>query len=283
MAPRTVLISGCSTGIGRATAVRLARAGWDVFAGVRREEDGESVRAEAPERIRPVTLDVTDAATIEAAAAAVREATGTAGLGGLVNNAGVTVQGPLEFLPPDDLRRQLEVNVVGQIAVTQAVMPEIRAATGRIVNMGSVGGRVAHPMLGPYAASKFAIEALTDALRKELRPWGIHVVVVEPGSMATEIWSKGQRGAEQVRESIGERGRELYGDALDKIAAIAAKTGERGASPDKVAKVVERALTAGRPRTRYLVGADARAQVALDTLLPDRAFDAVEARFIESG
>jgi NAD(P)-dependent dehydrogenase (short-subunit alcohol dehydrogenase family) len=283
VAPRTVLISGCSTGIGRATAVRLARAGWDVFAGVRREEDGESVRAEAPERIRPVTLDVTDAATIEAAAAAVREATGTAGLGGLVNNAGVTVQGPLEFLPPDDLRRQLEVNVVGQIAVTQAVMPEIRAATGRIVNMGSVGGRVAHPMLGPYAASKFAIEALTDALRKELRPWGIHVVVVEPGSMATEIWSKGQRGAEQVRESIGERGRELYGDALDKIAAIAAKTGERGASPDKVAKVVERALTAGRPRTRYLVGADARAQVALDTLLPDRAFDAVEARFIESG
>ncbi|HEX8645800.1 MAG TPA: SDR family oxidoreductase [Thermoleophilaceae bacterium] len=282
MAPRSVLISGCSTGIGRASAVRLARAGWDVLAGVRREEDGESVRAEAPERIRPVILDVTDPATVESTAAAVRAAVGDRGLAGLVNNAGITVQGPLEFLPVDDLRRQLEVNVVGQIALTQAVMPEIRAARGRIVNMGSVGGRVAHPFLGPYHASKFAIEGLTDTLRKELRPWGIHVIVVEPGSMSTEIWQKGQEGAERVRETIGERGRELYADALDKVAEIAARTGERGAPADRVAKVVERALTAGRPRTRYLVGPDAWAQVALDRLLPDRAFDALEARYIGS-
>ena len=280
VAPRSVLISGCSTGIGRASAVRLARAGWDVFAGVRRAEDGEAVRAEAPDRIRPVILDVTDAATIESTAAAVRDGVGGRGLAGLVNNAGITVQGPLEFLPLDDLRRQLEVNVVGQIALTQAVMPEIRAATGRIVNMGSVGGRVAHPFIGPYHASKFAIEALTDSLRKELRPWGIHVIVVEPGSMATEIWSKGQQGADRVRESIGERGRELYGDALEKVAEVAAKTGESGGPADKVAKVVERALTAGRPRTRYLVGVDARAQLALNTVLPDRAFDALEARYI---
>lgn len=281
MASRTVLISGASSGLGRASAVRLANAGWDVFAGVRKPEDGESVKAESPERIRPVILDVTDADTIAAAAETVRGAIGGAGLNGLVNNAGVTFQGPLEYLPVDDLRRQLEVNVVGQIAVTQAVMPEIRAATGRIVNMGSVGGRVAHPFLGPYNASKFAIEALTDALRKELRPWGIHVIVVEPGSMATDIWDKGDRGAEQLLEKIGPAGRERYGEKLEKLREFAAKTGERGGSPDKVAKVVERALTASKPRTRYLVGPDAKAQVVLETVLPDRAFDALEARLIE--
>jgi NAD(P)-dependent dehydrogenase (short-subunit alcohol dehydrogenase family) len=283
VASRTVLISGASSGLGRASALRLANAGWDVFAGVRRAEDGESVKAESPERITPVILDVTDQATVDAAAATVREAVGGSGLDGLVNNAGVTFQGPLEFLPIDDLRRQLEVNVVGQIALTQAVMPEIRAATGRIVNMGSVGGRVAHPFLGPYNASKFAIEALTDALRKELRPWGIHVIVVEPGSMQTEIWDKGDRGADELLEKIGPGGREHYGEKLEKLRGFAAKTGERGGSPDKVAKVVERALTASRPRTRYLVGADAKAQVALETVLPDRAFDAVEEKLIERG
>jgi NAD(P)-dependent dehydrogenase (short-subunit alcohol dehydrogenase family) len=254
-----------------------------VFAGVRRAEDGESVRAESPDRITPVTLDVTDAATIESSAATVREAAGERGLAGLVNNAGITVQGPLEFLPLDDLRRQFEVNVVGQVALTQAVMPEIRAATGRIVNMGSVGGRVAHPFLGPYNSSKFAIEAITDSLRKELRPWGIHAVVVEPGSMATEIWDKGARGADDLLEKLGPRGRELYGDALEKVRETAVKMGKRGGSPDKVAKVVETALTARRPRTRYLVGPDAKAQVVLDTLLPDRAFDALEARYLGSG
>ena len=280
MASRSVLISGCSTGIGRASAIRLARAGWDVFAGVRREEDGASVRTEAPDRIRPVILDVTDAATIETTAAAVREAVGGRGLDGLVNNAGITVQGPLEFLALEELRRQLEVNVTGQIAVTQALLPEIRAARGRIVNMGSVGGRVAHPFLGPYHASKYAIEALTDSLRKELRPWGIHVSVVEPGSMATEIWDKGERGAREQLEAIGPRGRELYGTMLEKVREVAAKTGERGASPDKVAKAVEHALDSERPRTRYLVGADARLQVALNTVLPARAFDALEAKYL---
>jgi NAD(P)-dependent dehydrogenase (short-subunit alcohol dehydrogenase family) len=280
MAPRAVLVTGASTGIGRASAVRLANAGWDVFAGVRKPEDGEAVRGESPDRIQPLILDVTDAATIEAAAATLSEALDGRGLAGLVNNAGITVQGPLEFLPLDDLRNQLEVNVVGQLAVTQAVMPEIRRATGRIVNMGSVGGRVAHPILGPYHASKYAMEALTDSLRKELREWGIHVIVVEPGSMATEIWDKGVRGADEQLERIGERGRELYGGTIEKIRAVAAKTGERGGSPDTVAKVVERALTAKRPRTRYLVGADAIAQVALDTILPDRAVDAVEARYL---
>jgi NAD(P)-dependent dehydrogenase (short-subunit alcohol dehydrogenase family) len=281
VASRTVLISGASTGIGRASAVRLANAGWEVFAGVRKAEDGESVRSESPDRITPVILDVTESGTIESTAAAVRAAVGSRGLGGLVNNAGITVQGPLEFLPLDDLRRQLEVNVIGQVALAQAVLPEIRAATGRIVNIGSVGGRVAHPFIGPYHASKFAIEAITDSLRKELRPWGIHVVVVEPGSMATEIWDKGARGADDLLERIGPRGRELYGGMLEKLKDLALKSAERGGSPDSVAKVVERALTAGRPRPRYLIGPDARAQVALNTVLPARAFDALEARYLE--
>jgi NAD(P)-dependent dehydrogenase (short-subunit alcohol dehydrogenase family) len=252
-----------------------------VIAGVRKEADAESVRAESPDRITPVILDVTDADTIASTAEAVRAAVGGRGLAGLVNNAGVTIQGPLEFLPIDDLRRQLEVNVTGQIAVTQAVMPEIRAATGRIVNMGSVGGRVAHPFIGPYHASKFAIEALTDSLRKELRPWGIHVVVVEPGSMATEIWDKGAGGADELLEKVGPRGRELYGTMLEKLRDVAVKTGERGGSPDTVAKVVEKALTTSRPRPRYLVGPDAIAQVTLNRLLPARVFDAVEARYLE--
>ena len=282
MAPKTVLISGASTGLGRATAVRLANAGWDVFAGVRKVEDGESVRDESPDRISPVILDVADQATIDAAAVTLHEAVGERGLDGLVNNAGITIQGPLEFLPVEDLRRQLEVNVVGQIAVTQAVMPEIRRATGRIVNMGSVGGRVAHPFIGPYHASKFAIEALTDSLRKELRPWGIHVIVVEPGSMKTEIWDKGASGADDLLERVGARGRELYGEVLSKLREVAVKTGERGRPADSVAKVVEKALTARRPRTRYLVGPDAFAQVALNTVLPDRAFDALESKYLSS-
>ena len=277
---KSVLITGASAGLGRATAVRLAGAGWDVYAGVRKVEDGESVQAESPERIHPLIVDVTDSTAIEAAAATVRGAVGEAGLDGLVNNAGITVQGPLEFLPIDDLRRQLEVNVVGQIAVTQAVMPEIRRATGRIVNMTSVGGRVAHPFIGPYHASKFALEALTDSLRKELRPWGIHVVAVEPGSMDTGIWDKGEEGAEEMLESLGPRGRELYGSVLERLREVAKKTGERGRPADSVAKVVEKALTARRPRTRYLVGPDAFAQVALDTVLPDRAFDALESRYL---
>jgi len=280
MADRAVLISGASTGLGRATSVRLASAGWDVFAGVRKQADGESVKAESPDRITPVILDVTDQGSIESTAATVREAVGERGLAGLVNNAGISVAGPLEFLPIDDLRKQLEVNVIGQVALTQAVMPEIRRASGRIVNMGSVGGRVAHPFMGPYHASKFGIEALTDSMRKELRPWGIHVVVVEPGSMKTEIWDKGASGADDMLERLGPRGRELYGDVLEKLRQVAIKTGERGRPADAVAKVVEKALTAKRPRTRYLVGPDAFAQVALTTVLPDRAFDALESRFL---
>jgi NAD(P)-dependent dehydrogenase (short-subunit alcohol dehydrogenase family) len=275
-----VVITGTSSGIGRACALRLDGAGFDVFACVRKPDDGKRLRDHASERLRPLIVDVTDEESIAAAAGTVRRAVGDSGVAGLVNNAGMTVAGPLEFLPLDELRQQLEVNLIGQVAATQAFLPLIRKARGRIVNVSSVGGRVAHGFLGPYHASKFAIEAVTDSLRKELRPWGIHVIAIEPGSIATPIWEKGEDSAAEMLDRMPPEGRELYGEAIPKVAETARKTGERAIPADRVAKVVERALTGRRPRTRYLVGIDARAQVALDGLLPDRAMDALEARFM---
>lgn len=278
-----VVISGASTGIGRACAIRMAEKGFDVFAGVRKPKDGEALREQAPERILPVILDVTDQNTIDATAATVAEAVGERGLAGLVNNAGITVQGPVEFIPLDDLRRQLEVNVVGQVALIQALLPQIRKAKGRIVNVTSVGGRVAHAFLSPYNASKFALEAITDALRRELRPWGIHVAAIEPGSIKTEIWRKGEETADETLEQLGERGRELYGESLENVRKAAQKIAERGDPPEAVADRVEHALTARKPRTRYLIGREARAQVALTAMLPDRAFDRIESRVLGIG
>ncbi|HEX8068052.1 MAG TPA: SDR family oxidoreductase [Thermoleophilaceae bacterium] len=280
MGERTVLISGASTGIGRATALRLAGRGLDVLAGVRRAEDGEALEREAPGRIRPVILDVADQATIVSTAETVRETAAGRGLAGLVNNAGITVQGPLEYLAIDDLRRQLEVNVVGHVAVTQAMLPFLRAARGRIVNVGSVGGRISRPFIAPYNASKFAIRAITDSLRKELRPWGIEVVLVEPGAIATPIWDKGEAAGREVVGGLPPEGRERYGESIESMTRFALKTGRKGLPPEAAAEVVERALTADRPRTRYLLGRDARAQVVLNALLPDRWSDALEARVL---
>ena len=275
-----LVITGTSTGIGRACALRLDKAGFEVFACVRRPDDGKRLRDHASERLRPLILDVTDEGSIADAAGTVRRAVGDRGLAGLVNNAGVNVSGPLEFVPIEDIRRQLEVNFIGQVAATQAFLPLIRTGRGRIVNMSSVGGRVANAFVGPYQASKFAIEAVTDSLRKELRPWGIHVVAIEPGSIATPIWEKATEAAPEMLERMPPQARELYGDAIPKVIEMARKLDERAIPPERVAKVVQRALTARRPRTRYLVGPDARVQVALDRLLPDRVMDAVEARYM---
>lgn len=275
-----VVVTGASTGIGRACALRMAEKGFDVFAGVRKPEDGESLRAEGGERITPLILDVTDKDTIAAAAATVREAVGDRGLAGLVNNAGVSVAGPVEFVPLDALRWQFEVNLIGQVAVTQAFLPLIRQATGRIVNVTSVGGRVAHAFLSPYSGSKYALEAVSDALRRELHEWGIHTAAVEPGSIRTEIWRKGEEGADTTMGQLGPEGRKLYGPAMERLREFAAKLGERGDPPEAVADVVEHALTARRPKTRYVVGREAKIQVALKALLPDRGFDAIERRML---
>lgn len=271
MTERAVLVTGASTGIGRATALLLDSHGFTVFAGVRRDADAESLRAAASGRLVPLTLDVTDAGQIAAAASAI-EAAGIP-LAGLVNNAGIAAAAPLEFVPIDDLRHQLEVNVVGQVAVTQAVLPMLRSARGRIVNVTSIGGLIAGQMLGPYNASKFALEAITHVLRQELKPWGIEVIAVEPGQISTPIWATSGARADRMLDEMHPDVHELYSERLAGARAMAASAEKNGLDPLKVAEVIERALTSKRPRTRYPVGTDARIGSAIVARLPDRARD----------
>jgi NAD(P)-dependent dehydrogenase (short-subunit alcohol dehydrogenase family) len=274
----TMLITGASRGIGRATALTLARDGHEVLAGVRDDGAGERLAEESGGRVRPVRLDVTDQASIRAAAEAVGDR-----LDVLVNNAGIAVGGVLEALDVDELRRQLDVNVVGQVAVTQAMLPALRATRGRVVFISSVSGRVSTPLMTPYTASKFAIEAIADGLRVELRPWNIDVVLVEPGSIDTDIW----RGADdQFTATIGsmsDEHRRLYAGLLEGSRKLIRSAAKRAAPVEKVVKVVEQAATTERPRTRYVVGADARGQILMRGLLPDRAFDALLSRMTGAG
>ncbi|HEY7151340.1 MAG TPA: SDR family oxidoreductase [Solirubrobacterales bacterium] len=270
---RAVLITGASGGIGRACALRLARNGFRVFAGYRREADAAGLAAQATGELEPLQIDVTDAAQIASAAGEVEEEVGSAGLWSLVNNAGVPVPGPVESLPIDDFRRQLEVNLVGQVAVTQALLPALRRARGRVVNMTSVGGRVATPFMGAYHASKFGLEGLSDAMRRELAGVGVDVCAIEPGSIATDIWDRGRENAGGVVTGMSAEARDAYGDDLRAALETATRTGERGMEPDRVARTVERVLTVRRPRPRYIVGADARAMIAAQAVLPARTFD----------
>jgi len=269
-APRSVVITGASTGIGRACALHLDGLGWQVFAGVRKDADGEALKAEASERLTPILLDVTDAESIRAARAAVEDAVQATGLTGLVNNAGVAYGGPIEYLDLAELREAFEVNFFGLVAVTQALLPLLRAGHGRIVNMSSMSGLVASPFLSPYSTSKFAVEALSDALRVELAPWDLHVAVIEPGAIRTAIWTKGADTIQRIIDQAPPEGLKLYGDIAE-----ATKRGLRphGVPPREVARAVEQALTAARPKTRYLVGADARIAAAFRRS-PDRIRDA---------
>jgi NAD(P)-dependent dehydrogenase (short-subunit alcohol dehydrogenase family) len=269
----SVLITGASRGIGRASALALERRGWDVIAGVRSAEAGERLVADSSGRLRTVTLDITDPAAVRAAA----EAAGPR-LDALVNNAGIAVGGVVEGLSLDELRHQLDVNVVGQIGVTQALLPAVRAARGRVVFISSVSGRVSVPAMTPYTASKFAIEAIADGLRVELRPWGIRVVLVEPGSIDTDIWRRAEEQFDATIGAMSDEHRGLYDSQLKGMRKVIAATAKRAAPVEKVVGTVEEAVTASRPKTRYVVGADARGQILLRGLLPDRAFDALIAR-----
>jgi len=273
---RSALVTGASTGIGRATALRLDAGGWRVFAGVRREEDAEALRAAASERLVPLILDVTDAAQIAAAAERIA-AESPGGLDGLVNNAGVAVPSPLETIPIDDFRRQVEVNLTAHVAVTQALLPALRQARGRIVFISSIGGRIAFPMTGAYHAAKFGIEAVGDVFRQELRPWGIGVSIVEPGSIDTPIWERGEQTADEIGERTPHR-ESLYGEAIESYRKVVRQLAERGIAPERVAKTIERALEARRPRARYLVGLDAQVQARLKPLIPTPIFDRIVAR-----
>jgi NAD(P)-dependent dehydrogenase (short-subunit alcohol dehydrogenase family) len=274
---KSVLITGASTGIGRASALRMDRNGWRVFAGVRREEDAESLRADASARLLPLTLDVTDSDQIAAAAERIVTEVGPAGLDGLVNNAGIAVPSPLETIPIDDFRHQIEVNLTGQVAVTQALLSQLRLARGRIVFISSIGGLIAFPLTGAYHAAKFGIEAVGDVFRQELRSWGISVSIVEPGSIATPIWDRGERRADEIGERTPHR-EELYGKSIAAYRKVIKDTAKRGIPPEKAAETIEHALSSTRPKTRYLVGVDAKFQARLAPLIPTRLFDRIVAR-----
>jgi NAD(P)-dependent dehydrogenase (short-subunit alcohol dehydrogenase family) len=278
------LITGASTGIGRATALRLAQGGWTVLAGVRDSAAGERLCSEAPhpERLLALTLDITHAEQVRAAAQRVGEvaaqglATCTDGLDALINNAGIGLGGPLELISAEDLRRQFEVNVFGQVAITQALLPALRRSSGRIVLVSSIGGRVAMAYNGPYAGSKFALEAFGDALRVELRSSGVKVALLEPGSVATPIWEKAR--AEGSRLRIPDELAEHYGHVPAAMDRALASTARRGIAPERVAEVIERALTESRMRARYVVGRDAHAMLLARRLLPDLVFDRLARR-----
>jgi NAD(P)-dependent dehydrogenase (short-subunit alcohol dehydrogenase family) len=268
-----VLVTGASTGIGRAAALRLAEAGFHVFAGVRRPADGTALVEEHP-RVEPVQLDVTDEAQVAAVAAHVSAS--TAGeLAGLVNNAGVYAAAPLELMPAEDTRRIFEVNVLGLIAITRACLPMLRAAGGRIVNVSSVSGRLALPGVSSYAASKFAVEALSDALRVEMRPFGVAVALVEPGGVRTDIWGKARETDARYRAEADAETMALYRPLVEALEEVNAR--RHAAAPEDIARVIVEALTTRQPRSRYLVGLDARLIARLEHL-PDGLRDALVAR-----
>jgi NAD(P)-dependent dehydrogenase (short-subunit alcohol dehydrogenase family) len=269
----SVVVTGASTGIGAACALDFAGRGMTVFAGVRDPLAGEALAAKGGPSLIPITLDVTDEQSIMRSVKAVQSAVGEGGLGGLVNNAGIVIGSPLEVIPLSQLRKQLEVNVIGQIAVTQAFLPLLRRGRGRIVNMGSIAGRGTIPLLGPYSASKYALEALTDALRMELRPWGIHVSIIEPGAIATPIWEKSTKEAENLEASVSAEAKVLYGEAVVRVREAIAQAAQRAIPPDAVVRAVHHALTASSPRTRYLVGSDAKLRAWMVKWLPDRVQD----------
>lgn len=275
-----VVVTGASTGIGRATVVHLARLGFRVFAGVRKEADAQAIRGEGIDRLSPLSLDVTDGASLEAARQSVSAAVGESGLTGLVNNAGIAIGSPIEYLPLDELRRQMEVNLVGPVAVTQAFLPLVRKGNGRIVLVSSIGGRFTNPLVGPYVASKFALEAIADALRMELATSKIPVSVIQPGAIKTAIWEKGKPYADDMLAKLPEEGKQRYGKIAGAVVDMMATLEKQAIPPERVAKAIEHALTARRPRTRYVVGFDARMQALLAWTLPDRWKDAVTLRFL---
>lgn len=265
----TIVVTGASSGIGHAAVQRFAKAGHTVFAGVRKQADADDLTRTIPGNVVPLLVDVTDPAAVEAAAQAVAEQVGAAGLDGLVNNAGVGMGGALEHMPIDDLRRQLEINLVAQLAVTQAFLPLIRKATGRIVFTGSIAGRISMPMLGPYSASKAGLTALAESLQEELRPWGIRVSVIEPGAIQSSIWDKTTHQADEIRATLTPEQREQYAAHLTLPDRFVAHSVKIAIPADRVARAMEKALFSRWPRMRYPVGMDAKSGAFASRLLPN--------------
>lgn len=264
----SVLVTGAGRGIGLATALRLAEHGWEVYAGLRRLQDGTRLVEAHPGRVTPVQLDITDQEQVAALDGVL-----PASLDAVVNNAGVVVTGPVEAVPVSELRRQLEVNVVGQAAVTQAVLPRLRSSRGRIVFISSLSGRVATPLFGPYNASKFALEGMADALRLELAPWGIRVILIEPAQTDTDLWRQADRDLDETVAQLSEPHRELYAKHIAGFRKTIPRSQRIAAPVEGVAATVEKALTSERPRARYVVGAGARAQAVMAQITPTALLD----------
>lgn len=272
-AAKHVLVTGASSGIGAACALHLDHLGFAVHAGVRKAADGESLLERSSDRMRVVIIDVTDTDSIAAARDTMHAELGEHGLYGLVNNAGIAVAGPLELLPLADFRRQLEVNVIGQLAVFQAFAPLLRRAKGRLVNMSSISGRAVFPLLGPYGVSKFALEAMSDILRMELRQSGILVSVIEPGVVATPIWKRSMSAAHGMWDDVPAASKEHYQAMITAVEAAKDRMARHAMPAARVAKAVGAALSVRRPRARYVVGADGAFVVYFFRLLPDRVRD----------
>lgn len=272
---RTVVITGASSGIGRACALSLSANGFRVFAGVRKQADGAALQADASGPLESVYIDVTDEKSITAMAEQVGAAVGNAGIAGLVNNAGTTLPGPVEYLSLSGFRQQLEVNLVGPLAVTKALLPLLQAGRGRVVNVTSVGGKAAIPMMAPYVAAKHGLEGLSDVLRLEFRRLGVHVSVIEPGFIATSMGGKLQRDTVDEIAALPEDGRRRYGPQMESIAESISDHAASGSRPEVVADAVLHALTSDKPRTRYPAGEGAKRILLLRRILPDRRFDKV--------
>jgi NAD(P)-dependent dehydrogenase (short-subunit alcohol dehydrogenase family) len=264
----SVLVTGASRGIGKAIVELQAARGWDVIAGVRREEDADAVTKLNPQRISSVILDVTDAQHIAALDASLPER-----LDAVVNNAGIVVSGAVETVSPDDWRKQLDINVIGQLAVTKAVLPRLRESRGRIVFISSVNGKLSMPLLGPYCASKFALEAAADSLRMELRPWHIPVVIVEPAQTDTDMWRTADTMVEEIESALTAEQRTLYAKHIAGMKKVIPVSQKSAVPTDKVTAVVEEALTARRPRARYVVGVGPKLGIAVLTNTPTWARD----------
>jgi NAD(P)-dependent dehydrogenase (short-subunit alcohol dehydrogenase family) len=282
-----IVVTGASTGIGAATVKELARRGFHVLAGVRREVDADALRGLGIEGIEPRILDITVESDITAIADRVVRDPQHRPLRALINNAGIAINAPVETLPIAQWRQQFEVNLFGHIAITQALLPALLNSSGTVVNISSVGGKVALPTYGAYAGSKFALEAVSDALRREVNAAGIKVVVVEPGAVKTEIAERGIATSEGLKADMTVAQLTRYSEVMDAVMAQARSFNETGVSAEAAAAVVAKAATASRPRTRYTVGRDAAILLQISRFVSDRVLDRIVRlnlrRFVPSG
>jgi NAD(P)-dependent dehydrogenase (short-subunit alcohol dehydrogenase family) len=270
-----IVITGASSGIGQACALKMDAEGYRVFATVRNNKDAEALTKLGSPSLKPIFLDVTNEHSIADAANFIDQIVGDAGLAGIINNAGIYVPGPMELIADSDLRKQFEVNVYGVVKVTQAFLPFIRKAHGRIINIGSVGGKITMPFGGALCASKYAIEAINDALRLELHPWGIHVILIAPASIASPAVDRLLTDSESVIQKFSEEGSRHYAQTFRNFVKIVFAREKNGSSPEVVAETVFKAMVASKPRTRYPVGDHAIPLTLMPRILPARLLDQV--------